>query len=154
MTLPPHPHQNEEQQHPSQRIIKGLQDDALKMIGTMKADHQNDELRATVERFLRHYKYYLPEAPKGMTDKEANEWLVSYITQYGNKRELEGRKKAKQENARDFDAIVGAFNYALTQGFDKDSVQLLRMEINGADARAKYIDLPEQLTELTNNTEK
>lgn len=37
------------------------------------------ELRVTIGRFLRHYKYYLPVTPKGMTDKEGADYLVDLI---------------------------------------------------------------------------
>lgn len=56
----------------------------------------------------------------------------------------EARKTAKQENAHDFDSIIEAFNICAENNFDLPSAARLRLVINGADARAKYSDLPVQ----------
>lgn len=59
-------------------------------------------------------------------------------------RDAEIRKVAKEENARDFSAVVKSFNEALAAGFDRPSVMRLRTVINCADARANYTNLPVQ----------
>jgi hypothetical protein len=68
----------------------------------------------------------------------------------------EARQQAKMETARDFTSVVQAFNHALSVGFDKDSIRTLRMVLNGADARANYVDLPVQipLASHPTNTDK
>lgn len=75
--------------------------------------------------------------------------LYGFITTRDERIKQEARRTAKKENARDFSAVVKAFNDALSAGFDAPSRMALRTVINGADARANYIDLPEQIYNTT-----
>ena len=74
--------------------------------------------------------------------------FTELLDQYTQGKVDEARQIAKKENARDFSAVVIAFNEALVAVFDAPSVLRLRTVLNGADARANYIDLPAQLADI------
>lgn len=100
------------------------------------------DLRDEINRLRRERNNHLMDEPDYV------DAIIQIIQSHEQEAERRGRKTAKEENARDFDSIVEAFNRAVYSEFKETSINNLRMVINGADARAKYADLPvQQLTQ-------
>lgn len=115
--------------------------ESIQEYALMTTPQEDAELRDIT---IKHFNLY--EQGFYKTLLQCREKLEMELLARDEQREREIRRVAKMENARDFSAVVKAFNEALSAGFDAPSVRSLRMVINGADARANYIDLPEQLT--------
>lgn len=116
----------------------------------MTTPQEDTELIRELDTLIIAHNQYIDNVWKGSADlknpPETSEKILALINARDEQRESEIRRVAKMENARDFSAVVKVFNEALSAGFDAPSVRSLRMVINGADARANYIDLPEQIT--------
>ena len=103
--------------------------------------------REELEQKLRNHDIEFLHGVAVKLPKGTVEDFMQLIDQYTQGKVDEARQIAKKENARDFSAVVIAFNEALVAVFDAPSVLRLRTVLNGADARANYIDLPAQLAD-------
>lgn len=85
---------------------------------------QKEQLQKDLQRFLDHYKHYLPESPKGMTDEEAVEHLVEYI----QSREAELESKHSREIVAGRLTELDLLEQAINQGRDMYEYKMERLD--------------------------